>query len=93
MANVFSHTPEGTSYRVSAIREGRDIVVAVEDSGPGITDPSVIERGRSGAGSSGLGLDIARRSAEAAGGRLEVGASPLGGARIGLRLPPADGPG
>ena len=90
VANVFSHTPEGTSYRVSATREGADVVVAVEDAGPGIADPAVIERGRSGAGSSGLGLDIARRSAESAGGRLEVGASPLGGARIALRLPPAD---
>jgi signal transduction histidine kinase len=89
VTNVFSHTPEGTRYRVTADRDGRDIVVAVEDAGPGIVDPAVIERGRSGAGSSGLGLDIARRSAEAAGGRLEIGASPLGGARIALRLPPA----
>ncbi len=89
VTNVFSHTPEGTSYRVTADRDGPDIVVAVEDAGPGIADPAVIERGRSGAGSSGLGLDIARRSAEAAGGRLEIGPSPLGGARIALRLPPA----
>jgi signal transduction histidine kinase len=89
VTNVFSHTPEGTSYRVTADRDGPDVVVAVADAGPGIADPAVIERGRSGAGSSGLGLDIARRSAEAAGGRLEIGASPLGGARIALRLPPA----
>lgn len=89
VTNVFSHTPEGTSYRVTADRDGRDIVIAVEDAGPGIADPAVIERGRSGAGSSGLGLDIARRSAEAAGGQLEIGASPLGGARMALRIPPA----
>jgi signal transduction histidine kinase len=89
VTNVFTHTPEGTSYRVSADRDGPDILVAVEDAGPGIADAAVIERGRSGAGSSGLGLDIARRSAEAAGGALEVGSSPLGGARIALRLPPA----
>ena len=89
VTNVFTHTPEGTSYRVIADRDGPDIVVAVEDAGPGIADAAVIERGRSGAGSSGLGLDIARSSAEAAGGGLEVGSSPLGGARIALRLPPA----
>jgi signal transduction histidine kinase len=89
VTNVFTHTPEGTSYRVSADRDGPDIVVVVEDAGPGIADAAVIERGRSGAGSSGLGLDIARSSAEAAGGGLEVGSSPLGGARIALRLPPA----
>jgi signal transduction histidine kinase len=92
VTNVFTHTPEGTSYRVTADRDGSDIVIAVEDAGPGIADPAVIERGRSGAGSSGLGLDIARRSAEAAGGRLEVGASPLGGARIALRFPPVAAP-
>ena len=91
VANVFSHTPDGTAYRVGVDRDGSDIVVAVEDAGPGITDPAAIERGRSGAGSSGLGLDIARSSAEAAGGRLEVGPSPLGGAKVALRLPPADG--
>jgi signal transduction histidine kinase len=91
VTNVFTHTPEGTSYRVSADRDGPDIVVAVEDAGPGLAAPTIIERGRSGAGSSGLGLDIARRSAEAAGGRLEIGASTLGGAKIALRLPPADG--
>lgn len=89
VTNVFTHTPEGTTYRVTADRDGPDLVVAVEDAGPGIADAAVIERGRSGAGSSGLGLDIARRSAEAAGGALEVGSSPLGGARIALRLPPA----
>jgi len=91
VANVFSHTPDGTAYRVTTELDGPDIVVAVDDAGPGITDPSVVvERGHSGAGSSGLGLDIARTSAEAAGGRLEVGRSQLGGARVALRLPPAD---
>lgn len=90
MANVFSHTPDGTAYRVTAERDGRDVVLAFEDSGPGIDEPDVvIQRGRSGAGSSGLGLDIARRGAESAGGRLEIGTSPLGGARVALRVPPA----
>jgi len=90
VANVFSHTPDGTAYRVSVERDGPDVVVAVEDAGPGIADPgAVIGRGQSGAGSSGLGLDIARASAEAAGGSLEVGSSPLGGARLALRLPAA----
>jgi signal transduction histidine kinase len=91
VANVFSHTPEGTAYRVGVARTGDDVVLAIEDAGAGITDPSAIERGRSGAGSSGLGLDIARRSAEEAGGRLEIGPSAdLGGARVALRLPAAE---
>ena len=91
VANVFSHTPDGTPYRLTTARDGADVVVAVEDSGPGIADPQeVVERGHSGAGSSGLGLDIARGSAEAAGGRLEIGPGSGGGARVALRLPPSD---
>jgi signal transduction histidine kinase len=93
LGNVFSHTPEGTPYRVSVEADGADIVVAVDDAGPGIADAAdVVGRGRSRAGSSGLGLDIARRGAELAGGRLEVTSSPLGGARVALRLPGSAGP-
>jgi signal transduction histidine kinase len=45
----------------------------------------------SGAGSTGLGLDIVRRVAEAAGGRIDIAKSPLGGARIAMLLPvPSD---
>ena len=88
VANVFSHTPDGTRYRVTVGMDGGEIVAAVEDAGPGIDDPGALERGRSGAGSSGLGLDIARQSAEAAGGRLEIGPGSLGGLRVALRLPP-----
>jgi len=38
----------------------------------------------SGAGSTGLGLDIVRRAAEESAGRLVVARSPLGGARVGI---------
>jgi signal transduction histidine kinase len=38
-------------------------------------------------GSTGLGLDIARRSAEAAGDSLAIERSALGGARVRLLLP------
>ena len=48
-------------------------VVAVSDDGPGLADATLAERGRSGAGSTGLGLDVARRTAERVGGQLEVG--------------------
>jgi len=61
--------------------------VVVEDDGPGLAMPDAAERGRSGAGSTGLGLDVARRAAERAGGRLVLGASPRGGARIVMELP------
>jgi signal transduction histidine kinase len=37
-----------------------------------------VERGASGRGSTGLGLDIARRTAEASGGALRLSSSPAG---------------
>ena len=52
-------------------------MVTVSDAGPG-TDPAAIERGISGGGSTGLGLDIARRTAVASGGGLRIEASPRG---------------
>ena len=45
-----------------------------------------LRRGSSGAGSTGLGLDIARRVAESAGGDLNIERSALGGAQVQLRL-------
>jgi signal transduction histidine kinase len=41
----------------------------------------------SGAGGTGLGLDIVRRTAEAAGGVFRIGRSAAGGARIAMELP------
>lgn len=79
LGNVLAHTPDGTGFRV---RLGADRTLLVEDDGDGFgaADPSA--RGVSGGGSTGLGLDIVRQMAEAAGGELRVGRSPSGGARV-----------
>jgi len=93
IGNVFAHTPEGAGYAVALRRHDGAIELAVDDAGPGITDPdAALARGVTRAGSTGLGLDIARRSAEAAGGSLAIERSPLGGARVRLLLP-SDGAG
>jgi signal transduction histidine kinase len=60
-------------------------VLAVEDSGPGFV-PELLERGNSGGGSTGLGLDIARRTAESSGGHLAVCTPEGGGARVEMVL-------
>ncbi|MGH9231569.1 MAG: sensor histidine kinase [Acidimicrobiales bacterium] len=95
IGNVFAHTPEGSAYAVAVRRHDGTVELAVDDAGAGIADPgAALARGATLAGSTGLGLDIARRSAEAAGGRLTIERSSLGGARVRLVLPidGGDGP-
>jgi signal transduction histidine kinase len=55
----------------------------VEDEGPGFP-PAMIGRGHSSGGSTGLGLDIARRAAEATGGSIAISIRPRGGACVEL---------
>ncbi|MFI6811056.1 sensor histidine kinase [Nonomuraea sp. NPDC050328] len=85
LGNVFRHTAEGTAFSVT-LHEGKGTVgLLIADAGPGIADPqTALERGASGAGSTGLGLDIARRLAESTGGSLRLDRSALGGAQVQL---------
>lgn len=89
----------GGGAEVSLAVEGRDVVIAVEDRGPGIP---ASERERAFApftrldaarnldnGGSGLGLTIARTIARAHGGDVELGDRPGGGLRATVRLPAA----
>jgi signal transduction histidine kinase len=92
LGNVFSHTDEGTAFELALARIADMVILRIEDAGEGFPDDDVLERGRSGASSTGLGLDIARRTVESAGGALTVARSDtLGGARIELRIPIAEG--
>ncbi|HTR91699.1 MAG TPA: HAMP domain-containing sensor histidine kinase [Trebonia sp.] len=87
IGNIFKHTPEGTGFAVTVHRGEGAVLVLVADAGPGIADAdAALRRGSSGAGSTGLGLDIARRVAESTGGGLKIGTSALGGAQVQLRL-------
>ncbi|WP_162794832.1 sensor histidine kinase, partial [Nonomuraea lactucae] len=83
LGNVFRHTPEGTAFSVT-LHEGKETAgILIADAGPGIRDPeAALERGASGAGSTGLGLDIARRLAESSGGSMRLDHSYLGGAQV-----------
>lgn len=89
VGNVFEHTPQGTEFRITVT----DRFFVVEDAGPGIRDvDTALRRGVSGSGSTGLGLDIARRVATTLGGELWIDRSDLGGARITMLLGAAPSP-
>jgi len=87
LSNVFAHTEPGVPFWVTVTAErGGGALVSVEDAGPGFVDLAAIRRGHSSTASTGLGLDIARQTAEESGGELALGLSPRGGAQVRLRL-------
>ncbi|MFB6719463.1 sensor histidine kinase [Kribbella sp. NPDC056345] len=69
--NVVAHTPDGTPARITLLRTENAVQITIADEGPGIP-LGAGERGRSDRGSTGLGLDIARRYAETTGGHLTI---------------------
>ena len=92
LENVFAHTPEGAAFGVRlTARATGGAWLTVSDEGPGFAS-DYTARGTSSGGSTGLGLDIARRIAEASGGSLTIGRSPHGGAAITLALGPTAAP-
>lgn len=91
--NALRHTREGVHILVEAREESSDVMLAVEDNGPGLEwdDADALfghfRRGRQRGEGSGLGLSVVRALAEVHGGcaRLERGAQ--GGVRAMLLLP------
>jgi signal transduction histidine kinase len=85
--NVFSHTPDDVGVRITLTASDDRVDLVVDDAGPGLPEGlDVTGRGASGAGSTGLGLSIAARTAEDAGGEVTTGASDMGGARVAVTL-------
>jgi len=88
LENVFAHTPAGTSYSLTAHRTPRgEAVLVIEDDGPGFNQEDVMERGVSGAGGTGLGLDIVRRTVERHDGAVRIRRAVSGGARVEVSFP------
>lgn len=79
VGNVFDHTAEGVGFSMITGENGVGPWLEIADEGPGFADASVLQRGRSGRGSTGLGLDIARRTAELTGGGIEISNREAGG--------------
>jgi two-component system sensor histidine kinase BaeS len=97
LENCARYVETGGRVRISMSQAGGDMLLTVEDSGPGVPEPERemlferlyrVERGRSRTGGgSGLGLAICKNIVEAHGGRIEARASALGGLAIEIRLP------
>jgi signal transduction histidine kinase len=93
LGNAFRYTPQGTALEVAVTRHDGWVAVRVDDAGPGIPDPDrALRRGASDRGSTGLGLDIARRVAQAGGGSVSVGTGQLGGASVVMLFADIDAP-
>ena len=88
--NVFKHTARGTHLAVLVDISESECSLVIEDGGEGFPDDDVLARGASGAGSTGLGLDITRRAIERAGGTITFTQARSGGARIEITLPRLD---
>jgi len=93
--NAIRYTPAGARIEVRLQREAGRVVLAVEDSGPGLADEDLAHLGQrffrvtgNEASGSGLGWSIAQRIAAAHGGRLQAQRSArLGGLLVRASLP------
>lgn len=88
--NAVRYAPSGAGIEVRLHREGNDVVLDVEDGGPGLADAELARLGErfyrvagSGAAGSGLGWSIVRRIAAVHGARVAVRRSErLGGLAV-----------
>ena len=94
IANAVKHGG-ATQVRLSAVSSREGVVIAVDDNGTGVPEAertAVFERFARGStasrSGSGLGLALVAQQAEIHGGTAALEDSPLGGARLVLRLPP-----
>ncbi|MDH3192676.1 MAG: HAMP domain-containing histidine kinase [Acidimicrobiia bacterium] len=87
IGNIFAHTPIGTPYVIELSADETRAILTISDQGPGLVDHGLLERGRSSGESTGLGIDIVRNTAWAAGGSAEWISVPPGGTKVQISLP------
>jgi two-component system sensor histidine kinase BaeS len=95
--NSCRYTDAGGALRLQARREGRQVLIDLHDSAPGVRDDQLsrlferffrAEASRSRrSGGAGLGLSICERIVQAHEGRIEARPSPLGGLWLRVELP------
>jgi two-component system sensor histidine kinase KdpD len=93
LENVGRHTPPGTPVAIIGRIEEGTVRVEVSDAGPGIPLQArervfaKFQRLADNSFGTGLGLAIARAATTAQGGTISIDDSPLGGARVTMRVP------
>jgi PAS domain S-box-containing protein len=94
--NAVNHTPSGTPIALRLERHGDDLLIVVDDAGPGIPDDykaavfEIFDRGakvRSNEPGTGIGLSLVARFAALHGGRAWVEDTTTGGASVRVLLP------
>jgi len=97
LANAQRYTDAPGRIRLTLVEIGEELQLSIDDTAPGVPPASLPllferlyrvdgSRNRAGGGA-GLGLAICRAIVAAHDGQIEASASPLGGLRIGIRLP------
>jgi signal transduction histidine kinase len=92
LGNAVEAMPGGGAIHIRAIRNGKSVVVEVEDTGPGVSqeirerlfEPFVSAGKKNGLG---LGLALSRQTVQAHGGEIWADAKGASGARFFVRLP------
>jgi signal transduction histidine kinase len=95
LENAIKHGREGGRVAVSVVSlDTRYVEIRVDDDGPGVPPHerdsifSLASRGTNAAAKGwGIGLAVVRLMLERIGGEVDVGTSPLGGARFRIRIP------
>lgn len=95
MDNALRYSPPGARVHLQLEPQDQEVLLSLEDSGPGLDDAALSRLGErffrqlgTGQDGSGLGWSIVRRIAAVHGARLTVDRSPdLGGLRVRLHLP------
>lgn len=83
--NVFAHTEEQVGFTVRLAVEGGAASLVVRDEGPGLPAADEPHEGR--VGTTGLGLDIVRRTVDSAGGWVRTSGPGEPGATVEISLP------
>ena len=96
LANAAKYAPADTIVRITVERSGEELIVSVQDEGPGVPEaarqrifePFVrLRQGQTSVPGQGLGLAMCRLLVDAHGGQIWIESCPAGGTDVRFTLP------